>query len=60
MTSSIQYKLRSGEHLNAVALYFGFGSLDPITTHPDNQALISQRGGVDGLRARTSACAART
>jgi N-acetyl-anhydromuramyl-L-alanine amidase AmpD len=51
MTSSIQYKLRSGEHLNAVALYFGFGSLDPITTHPDNQALISQRGGVDRLRA---------
>lgn len=51
MTSSIQYKLKSGEHLNAVAQYFGFGSLDPITSHPDNQALIDQRGGVDGLRA---------
>lgn len=47
---SIQYKLRSGEHINTVAEHFGFGSLEPITSHPDNQALISERGGVDRLR----------
>lgn len=50
MAGSTQYKLRSGEHLNTVAEHFGFGSLEPIVNHPDNQALISERGGVDRLR----------
>jgi len=48
--AGIQYELKSGEHLRVVAQYFGFGSLEPILQHPDNQALLSQRGGVDGLR----------
>lgn len=48
--AGIQYQLKSGEHLRVVAAYFGFGSLEPITQHPDNQALLSERGGVDGLR----------
>lgn len=48
--AGVQYQLRSGEHLRVVAAYFGFGSLDPITQHPDNQELLSLRGGVDGLR----------
>jgi N-acetyl-anhydromuramyl-L-alanine amidase AmpD len=48
--STIRYTLQPGEFIYFVAARFGFGSLDPIAEHPDNQELIRQRGGVFWLR----------
>ncbi|MFZ6179857.1 N-acetylmuramoyl-L-alanine amidase [Nannocystis pusilla] len=48
--SSIRYTLQPGEFISFVADRFGFGSLDPIAEHPDNQEVIQLRGGVFWLR----------
>ncbi len=48
--TSVWYRLKVGEHINIVAGYFGFATLDPITEHPDNQSLINARGGIERLK----------